>query len=668
MLHMKSIKTKLSLLFGLLVFFICFGLGVVSYVVSSDALSSNIDESISQMAKESSQGVARALTVQTNALEALAGSEWLQGNSLTIDEKLELLKNEVKRSGHDRMGIIDLQGNAKFTDGTSANVTDRDYFTSALAGNVSISDPLVNKVDGTISLVYAVPMKQNAVVTGILVAVRPGKVLSDFTNNIQFGDHGQAFMIDGTGTIIAHQDINLVMDRYNTIDEAKKDAALNPLANLVKLMTQGKEGVGSYRYQGIAKYMGYAPVEGTHWSLAITAPKTEVMAKVTRLALIIIIVSVFFIVISLAITMLISKSIASPIKEAADFLSVVATGDLSREVSKKLLASKDETGILSNAIQTMQLSIKEIIKSVAKESAAVSQMLTIIHSGMDQLNGSIEDISSTSEELSAGAEETAVSTEEMNVTSEQIEKTVEAIASKAQEGAGIVGIVSNMAIEMKQNAKVSKGNAVEIYQKTKYDLQRAIEQSKAVDQIQELSEAILEITSQTNLLALNAAIEAARAGETGKGFAVVADEIRRLAENSKKAVSRIQEVTEIIFIAVNNLSTSSGEILEFMDKRVLTDYDTLVDTSEQYSQSSASINDMVLDYSASSQELFASMQSMVKAIEEITSASNEEAQGAYSIAQEASSIAIKSNEVIKLAEEAKGKSETLIEAVSVFKI
>lgn len=640
----------------------------MSYITASDALSSNIDESISQMAKESSKGVARELKVQTNALETLAASDWLQNNILTTDAKLILLEKEVERSGHIRMGIIDLQGNAKFTDGTSSNVSDREYFTNALAGNISISDPLINKIDGTVVLVYAVPIKANNIVTGILAAVRSGTVLSDFTNNIQFGDSGQALMINGMGTTIAHNNSDLVLEMYNTIEEAKEDADLRALANLMKLMIEGNEGVGEYRYQGVTKYMGYAPVEGTDWSLAITAPKEEVMAKVRQLTLIIVMVSLAFIAISLGITIMISKSIASPIKKAADFLKIVATGDFTQEVSEKSLNSKDETGVLANSIHTMQQSIKNIIKAVVEESTDVSQMLTTINSGMDQLNKSIEDISATSEELSAGAEETAVSTEEMNATSEEIGKTVEVIASKAQEGSGIVSTVNSMAVEMKHNAITSKENAVEIYGKTKSDLQSAIEQAKAVDQINELSEAILEITSQTNLLALNAAIEAARAGEAGRGFAVVADEIRKLAENSKNAVSRIQAVTKVIFMAVNNLSASSGEILDFIDRRVLKDYDTLVDTSEQYSQSSASINDMVMDYSASSEELFASMQNMVKAIEEITSASNEEAQGAYSIAQEASLIATKSNDVIKLAESARVKSEELIKAVSAFKI
>jgi len=232
----------------------------------------------------------------------------------------------------------------------------------------------------------------------------------------------------------------------------------------------------------------------------------------------------------------------------------------------------------------------------------------------------------------------------------------------------MVSDISRMSEDMRENAASSKANAIDIYSKNKNDLQNAIEQSGAVNQINELSEAILEITAQTNLLSLNAAIEAARAGEAGKGFAVVADEIRRLALNSKTAVSRIQEVTQIIIEAVRALSSSSGEILGFIDGHVLKDYDTLVQTSEEYSKSSIGMNDMVMDFSASSEELFAAIRNMVQTIENITSASNEEAQGAYNIAQEASEIAAKSNEVIQLAQTTKEKSDSLMEAVSVFKI
>ena len=148
----------------------------------------------------------------------------------------------------------------------------------------------------------------------------------------------------------------------------------------------------------------------------------------------------------------------------------------------------------------------------------------------------------------------------------------------------------------------------------------------------------------------------------------MAGEIGSLAQNSENAVSRIQEVTQVIIAAVDALTSSAGEILEFMDQQVLKDYDTLVNTSRQYSENSNEINGMVIDFSASSEELFASMRDMVTTIEGITSASNEEAEGAYRISQEVSAIAAKSDEVIRLAETTKTQSDALLEAVSVFRI
>jgi len=414
--------------------------------------------------------------------------------------------------------------------------------------------------------------------------------------------------------------------------------------------------------------MGFAPVEGTDWSLAITAPKTEAMEKVNQLESMLLVLGIVFILLGIAITYIISLGISKPITMAANYLNVVATGDFTGTVPSRLLKMKDETGILANAINTMQQSIKNIIMKVAQESSSVSEKLVNINAKMKQLNKSIEEISAMTHELSAGAEESASSTEEMNVTSKEIESAVESIASKAEEGAVLAGDVDRMSQEMKQNTILSKENTLEIYRRTRNDLQSAIEQSRTVKQIHELSEAILSITSQTNLLALNAAIEAARAGEAGKGFAVVADEIRKLAENSKDTITRIQDITKVILTAVENLASTSGEIMDFIDKEVLNDYDQLVATSETYSKNSAKINDMVTDFSATSEELLASIQSMVKAIDEITHTVNDGAQGAASIAQEASEIAQMSNDVIKMAEGAKESSEALIKTVSSFKV
>lgn len=667
-MKLKSIKTKLSLFYGVLLLVICMGFGVVSYIASSKALSISIDESLSQLAIQNAEIVDKGMEIQFNALEALAESDWLKGTSLTLNEKLKLLNNEVKRSNHIDMFITDINGNMEDTAGGRANVSDREYFIKALSGEKAVSDPIIDKTNGNLILCYAVPIKDGGRVKGVLAATRDGNVLSDFISDMRFGENSEAFMINKQGTTVASKDRELVMNMYNILEEAKADSGLKSLAGLQQKMTQGEKGVGEYSYKGVTKYMGFAPVEGTNWSLAITAPKSEVMSQVNSLTMTMIIISIIFLVISIAITLFIAGGISRPIKEASDYLNIVATGNFTGMVPAQLLEMNDETGTLAKAIDTMQESVKDIIKEVVSESSNVSQMLVDINSDMRKLNKSIEEISATTEELSATTEENAASTEEMSATSTEIEKVIESTAYKAQEGAVTVSDINKMSENMKQRAISSREDTIEIYRKTKDDLQNAIEQSKEVDKINELSEAILAITSQTNLLALNAAIEAARAGEAGKGFAVVADEIRKLAEGSKNTVSRIQEVTKIILEGVNDLLSSSSEIMEFIDKKVLDDYESLVSTSEEYSKSSFIINDMVNEFSSTSEELLASMQNMVKAIDEIAIAANEEAEGATNIAQEVSAITEMSDHVIKLADTAKERSELLLKAVSKFNI
>jgi len=663
---LRSLKTKLALCFGALLLLICGGLFVVSSIIARNAVSSTIDESLTQLAKEAAKVVAERVESQLNALAALAETDVIKGDTLTLDEKLKLLKAEVERSGHLRMDIVDTKGQAKSTNGDILDISSREFFQKALAGEKVVSDPIVS-FDRLI-VTYAVPIKDGNKVKGVLVAIRDGLELSNITNDIKYGENGAAFMINSKGTTVAHNNPDFVYKMDNNFENVKKDPELKSLVKLEQQMIEGKTGVGEYTYNGVTKYMGFAPVEGTDWSLAITAPKTEVMAKVQWLEMTLLTIGIISIVVGIAIAYIAASSISKPITAASKYLNVVATGDFTGTIPDKLLKMKDETGLLANAINTMQQSIRNIIIKVAEESAAVGEKLASINAKMEQLNKNIEEVSATTEELSAGTEESASSTEEMNATAIEMENAVGSIAQKAQEGAITVGNVNTMSQEMRQNAILSKENALALYSRTKNNLQEAIEQSKAVHQINELSEAILGITSQTNLLALNAAIEAARAGEAGKGFTVVAEEIRKLAEDSKNTVTKIQEITKIILSAVENLSASSSEIMEFIDKKVLSDYDQLVTMSDTYSEKSTSINDMITDFSATCEQLLASMQNMVKAIEEIARGANDEAQGATNIAQRASEIAQMSNDVIKISESAKASSELLIETVSKFKV
>ncbi|BAE82817.1 methyl-accepting chemotaxis protein [Desulfitobacterium hafniense] len=662
---MKSIKIKLILVFGAILVLICVGVGAVSYKTASTALGESNDEYLTEVAQANARVISQGIEVQLNALVALAESHWLKSGDLTWEEKLDLLQNEVERSGHLRLAFADPQGQAMDTQGNRMNIKEQDYFVKALSGKPAVSNPVLES--GELVMYYAVPVKVGETVVGALTAARDGYVLSDFTENMEYGSR-EVFMINAQGSLVAHRERNLVAEGYNAQEAVKTDPGLQELADLQKVMLEGKQGAGRYAYKGVNKYMGFAPVEGTGWSIGVTAPQSVVMAKINMMLRNIGIISAFFLAFGVLLTFIIAGGIVNPIRKVSELLQVVATGDFTHEVPPKLLKMKDETGILSMALETMQGSLKAMFTEIRNESVVVGEMLVKIHGEMEQLNQGIEEISSTTEELSAGTEETAASAEEMNATSEEVERAIEVLANKAQEGALIAGKVHDISEQTKVGSIKSKEEAMAIYSRTKEDLQSAMGQVKAVEQINELSEAILEITSQTNLLALNAAIEAARAGEAGKGFAVVAEEIRKLAEGSRDSVGRIQEVTQVILQAVGALTASAMEIMNFMDQKVLEDYNKLVEMGEQTSGNAKTINDIVLEFSATSEELLASMQAMVQAINQISDTANEEAVGATNIAQEATHIADKSYQVIQLADSSKEKSDVLLKSLERFKI
>lgn len=250
------------------------------------------------------------------------------------------------------------------------------------------------------------------------------------------------------------------------------------------------------------------------------------------------------VVLGIGLTIIISKSIVTPLALGVKHLNRIANGDFSENIEEELKGRKDEIGDISKAMDLMASSLKTLIKNVKEESNNIGLVFKNISQNINSLNMNIEEVSATTEELSAGMEETSSSSHEMNESSIQIENAVQSIAARAEEGAEAAGEINKRAINIKNNFTESQKKAVNMLMATREDLGKAIEDSKVVEQINVLTEAIMDITSQTNLLALNAAIEAARAGEAGKGFAVVADEIRKLAEESQQAVGEIQNITE----------------------------------------------------------------------------------------------------------------------------
>lgn len=340
-------------------------------------------------------------------------------------------------------------------------------------------------------------------------------------------------------------------------------------------------------------------------------------------------------------------------------------GDLTQDIK---VNSKDEIGELGKSLNKFVHNIRDIIKGVNEATDGAVAINESINVKVVELTSKIEDISATTQQISAGMEETAASAEEMAAASQEIEKSVQSIAQKAEEGALSAEEISKRAIDMKENFSKAQKKGLDIFLSVKENLENAIEDSKVVEQINILSSSIMEITAQTNLLALNAAIEAARAGEAGRGFSVVAEEIRKLAEQSKNAVIEIQNITQKVNQSVDNLSSNSNELLNFMSTDVSKDYDTMLNIADKYSEDANFVDKLVTEFKDTSENLLLSVQDVIKTIEQVANASTEGAQGALVITEKVTDITEKSSEISKQSLESKEYADNLKNNVSRFKV
>ncbi|OAA93900.1 methyl-accepting chemotaxis protein [Clostridium coskatii] len=565
---MKSIKSKLMLAMGLLLAIICIGLATISYYTSSKALIGNVNEVLPQIAKESAKTVHSRVESQLNALEAIASETQISDMNNSWENKKVILDTEVKRSGHIEMNIVDKDGNAINTNGKTANIKNRDYFKKALAGEKNVSDPILSKTQNTMVIIYAAPIKNGSQIVGVITAVRNGKTLNDITKDITFGKSGQAFMINKQGTAVANVNEQMVLKGDNINEDVKKDAKLKPFADIEKKMMNGEAGVGEYTYGGVIKYLGYAPVNGTNWSIGITSPKAEVLSGTNTLRLWTSTASIIFIILGLAFVFILASKIIKNIIAGIKYLEVISSGDLSSEISPEYLELKDETGTLARAIKVMQESIISMIKNIRMNSSEINSHADNLSSISEEIASSSSDIATSMQDVAKGASSQAENlvniTDILNKFGSELVEIINSIKEVDSNAKGINTMSAKSNTEMEQLVQ-SMNKLSDSFNDF---ISKTTTLGQNIKQIDEITSLINSIAEQTNLLALNAAIEAARAGEAGKGFSVVAEEIRELAEQTTESSKNISTLINNVSDDSNIMVKSSGKIKSELNSQI----------------------------------------------------------------------------------------------------
>jgi methyl-accepting chemotaxis protein len=644
-------------------------------------ITSNVNNNVSRMTKDmnlklveaKSDEMGKLIDRYTREMEFQAENYFFKTGDWNLI-KPELLRIADKiNPDFENIMFEDLNGDFYTSMKQEGNVSTRDYFLAVVKGDKDsfIGQAVVSKTTGENVFVvcHAVKNALGQKIGGVNSAVQLG-TLSEICANIKIGKDGKsgyAFIVDGNGTVIAHPNKDYIM-KLNLMEASK--ANFKNLEEAGKNMMAGHPGMQNIvEPTGEKSVVIFSPIKNTqNWSLAISIPEKELMKEANTISTMLIIAFIIMLVALNVMLFFATGFISRPIKKVAEHVDTLAKADFTVKVPDKILKRQDELGLLVRSVDVMTDSIKNVLKNVITESNQVKENVALSSHNLNELAGQIEDVSATTEEMSAGMEETAASAQEMSATSNEIEGAVDSIADKAQNSLVTIEEISRRAQDLKDNAVVSQKSAYDLHRTIDRDMRGSIEQSKAVEKINVLTESILQITSQTNLLALNAAIEAARAGEAGRGFAVVADEIRKLAEDSKNTINEIQEVTKLVVDSVESLTSNSEKALHFIDTTVIGDYKSMVGIGEQYYKDAESIKDLIADFSATAEQLSVSIQNMTKAINEVTISNNESAQGTQNIAEKSSDVMNKAGRVSDLIKETENSSERLAEAVSRFRI
>ncbi|MEL3906384.1 MAG: methyl-accepting chemotaxis protein [Treponema sp.] len=628
-----SIKNKLLLIFGFLIFIIGFTFAFFSMRAARKAVMEKIETHLKDKVTDTAEIVDSKIHLFFQFLEDIAEIPIIRDTALSTEVKLDYLKKRT--AGKPEIiaaNIADSKGNL-YLRGKTINVEKQAWYPAVMQGNRFISEPFVSASDGKLIIVAAVPVyddRENII--GALNIALDGLWLSEQIKDIKVGQTGVCYLLGRTGTTIADKITDLVVNRVNITEAAKQDASLLSLAAFEKNALSSETDIGFYYYNNIYKIASFSKMKTAGWTVIINAPVHEFMGTVDNLRFEIIIISVSTLLISLIIIFSVVYKMIQPIHSTVNVLKDIAQGE--GDLTVRLpLAGNDEMAELSEYFNRTIAKIGSSIKSVGKNSLemtdigyALASSMTETASAVDQINANIDAVTQQALVQAASVTGTSAVIEKIIHTIKQLNGSIENQASSvAESSAAIEQMVSNIAAITQTLEKTNE--VIQTLACATVDGKETIRNSSMVTkQIAEESGGLLEasnviqhIASQTNLLAMNAAIEAAHAGEAGKGFAVVADEIRKLAEESSMQGKAITATLKVLGGEIETLSSSSRTAEE--------KFNTIFNLSDQVKNMSQRLMEAMQEQENGSREILTAIRDINTVTDEVNAGAAEMLKG-----------------------------------------